>query len=279
MSEMDPTAVFDSLAAISIGTISLATILSAVLVLIICLIVSKIIGGIVSKALDKSKLEGALKSFIKSAVKVGLWILTAVIVADSLGIPSASLVAILGVAGLALSLSIQNILSNLFSGLTILSTHPFAAGEFVELGGVSGTVRSVGLFHTVILTVDNKVIYIPNSDVTASKILNYSHEPLRRVDLQFDTSYEAGTEQVKAALYDAISGNPLIVLDPAPEILLSAFRASAIEYTLRVWVNSSDYWTVYFELNEAVRESFARNHIQMTYEHVNVHLVRDAVQE
>lgn len=276
---MDLTWIFDSLAAIRIGTLSLSAILSALLVLIICLIVSKIIRGIVGRALDKSRLEDALKSFLKSAVKVGLWILTAIIVADSLGIPSASLVAILSVAGLALSLSIQNILSNLFSGLTILGTHPFSAGDYVELGGVSGTVRSVGLFHTQVATVDNKLIYVPNSEVTASKILNYSAEDLRRVDMLFDASYDNSTEQVKAALYDAISGDARILVDPAPQIALMSFKASAVEYTLRVWVAGKDYWDVYFDLNETVRESFARNNVQMTYDHVNVHLVRDAAQE
>ena len=272
---MDPNGIFETLSNIRIGTLYLTSLLSAVLILVICLIVAKIVNKVAGRALDKSKMEGALRSFIKAAIRVALWILTAIIVADSLGIPSASLVAVLSVAGLALSLSLQNTLANLFAGLTILATHPFATGDYVEVGTIAGSVRAVGLFHTQVATVDNKLIYVPNSDVTAAKIINYSHEELRRVDMLFDASYDNGTEQVKAALYEAISGDPRILVDPAPQIALLSFKASSVEYALRVWVAGKDYWNVYFDLNEAVRESFARNNIQMTYDHLNVHLVRE----
>jgi small conductance mechanosensitive channel len=264
---------FEDLETIKFGSVSLATILSAVLIFLICLIVIKIIGCIISRLLKKSKLEKGLKSFIGSAVRIGLWALAVVIVAESLGIPTASLVATLSVAGLALSLAIQGIMSNLFSGLTLLATKPFISGEYIELNSIAGTVQAVGLFYTNILTIDNKLVYIPNSEVTSSKIQNFSRAPLRRVDLLFTASYECSTESVKKALYEAMEADDRILRDPAPFAAIMSYKSSSIEYVVRAWVKTPDYISVYFSLNESVRESFERNGVSMSYEHVNVHVV------
>ncbi|NCC68178.1 MAG: mechanosensitive ion channel [Clostridia bacterium] len=223
--------------------------------------------------LEHSRIEPALKSFFHSIVKVGLWIIACIIIADKLGIETASFVAILSVAGLALSLSIQNILSNLFSGFTIMTTKPFAAGDFVELDSVSGVVSSVGLFYTNIKTIDNKLIYIPNGQITSAKIINYSSESQRRVDLYFEASYDDSTESVKSAIMQAINAQERILKDPEPFVGLLEYKDSSIRYILRVWVNSADYWDVYFALNETVREMFEKNGVSMTYAHLNVHMV------
>ena len=145
-------------------------------------------------------MENGLKSFIRSALKIGLWALAVIIVADSLGIPTASLVALLSVAGLALSLALQDIMSNLFSGVTVLAAKPFVSGNFVELDGLTGTVHDVGLLYTKIITLDNKMVFIPNKDVVAAKILNYSSQPERRVDISVKTSYDSSAQEVKEAL-------------------------------------------------------------------------------
>lgn len=265
---------FETISAFKIGDISVSSLLSALLTLVICVIVIKIITTLVSKALNKSKkLDNTLRHFTISAIKAALWVLALIIVANALGIDTASLVAVVGIIGLALSLSVQNILSNLFSGLTLLVTKPFAAGNFVEIAGKTGIVESVGLFYTKINTLDNIAVSIPNSDVTAASVNNYSNEPLRRVDQYFCASYDEDTQKVEAAIFEAIREDQKILQDPAPFVRLFSYEGSCIKYVSRVWCNNADYWDVFFGMNERVRESFKRNNVKMSYEHVNVHIV------
>ena len=265
---------FETISAFKIGDISVSSILSAILTLVICFIIIKIVTGFVNRSLGKSKkLDATLRGFVTSAIKAVLWVIAFIIVANALGINTSSLVALVSVVGLALSLSVQNILSNLFSGLTLLITKPFAAGDFVEIGGKTGLVKTVGLFYTQMDTLDNIAVSIPNSDVTAAAINNYSREELRRVDRTFTTSYECPTAEVKAAIEDAIAKDELILKDPAPFVRLIDYKGSTVEYVVRVWCKGPDYWTVYFNLNENVRESFAAHGVKFSYEHVNVHIV------
>ena len=271
---MDFTKMFSGLSGIYLGTLSLSSILSAVVIFLICLIAIRLLSRVVKKALERSHMEKGLKSFILSAIHIGLWAIAAVIVADSLGIPTASLVALLSVVGLALSLSIQGIASNLFSGVTVLATKPFVSGDFVELSTVSGKVHTVGLFHTTILTVDNKLIYVPNSEITSSKIINYTHENRRRVDIKVTVSYDSPLESVKAALLELMASDERILTDPAPFVSVQSYQSSNIEYILRAWVNTPDYWDVYYALNEGMLAALQKHGCEMSYEHVNVHLVQ-----
>ena len=264
----------DSLKNVYIGTMPLSTLFGALITFLICLVVISIILKIVSRALNGAKKMGrTMKNFLLSAVKIALWVIAVIIIAGELGIPTASLVALLSVAGLALSLSVQGLLGNLFSGLTLLMTHPFAEGNFVEVAGKTGVVRSIGLLYTTINTLDNVVISIPNSDVVGSAINNYSADPLRRVDMLFCAAYSEPTEKVKSAIMEVIQADGRILDDPAPFVALNEYKESVVEYVVRVWVKNADYWDVHFSLNEKVRESFARNGVAMSYAHVNVHLV------
>lgn len=266
---------FHSLETIKLGNISLSSVLSAVLLLIVCTIVIRILCRGVERLLQKSKLNTSVKGFLKSACKVALWVIAIIIIADSLGIPVTSLVAVLSVAGLALSLSVQGLLTNLFSGITILMTRPFVVDDFIEVGDCIGTVREVGLFYTKVCTIDNKIISVPNGDIAASKVINYSAEELRRVDTVINASYECATEDVRNAILEAIAKDSKALTSPAPFVAISAYGASTIEYTVRVWCKSADYWDVFFALNENVRESFDKNGVNMSFEHINVHMVND----
>ena len=267
---------YGALGRIRIGSMALSTLISAVLTFITCFIVMQIILKTLERVLGRAnKIDGTLKGFIHSAVKIILWILTGIIVAGALGIPTTSLVALISIAGLALSLSVQNILSNLFSGLTLLVSKPFKSGDYVEVGGRNGIIKSVGLFYTQLNTLDNVSINIPNSDVTGTTVINYSREPLRRVDRVFSAAYESSTENVKAAVFEAISRDEKILRDPAPFVRLSEYKDSCIEYTVRVWCKCADYWDVFFNLNENVRESFAEKGVEMTYNHMNVHILEN----
>lgn len=265
---------YGALGRIQIGSMALSTLISAVLTFITCFIVMQIILKTLERIMGRAnKIDGTLKGFIHSAVKIILWILTGIIVAGALGIPTTSLVALISIAGLALSLSVQNILSNLFSGLTLLVSKPFKSGDFVEVGGRNGIIKSVGLFYTQLNTLDNVSINIPNSDVTGTTVINYSREPLRRVDRVFSAAYESSTEDVKAAILEAISHDEKILKDPAPFVRLSEYKDSCIEYTVRVWCKCADYWDVFFNLNENVRDCFAAKGVEMTYNHMNVHIL------
>ena len=257
-----------------LGVNSAASLLSAILIFLVAWIVIKVVMKTVDRLLAKSKkIDGALKNLVRNAINVLLWIVAIIIVANALGIDTASLVALVSVAGLALSLAVQNVMANLFSGITLLITKPFAAGDFVDVAGKTGTIKSVGLFYTELDTLDNIAVSIPNGDVTASAINNYSREPLRRVDQYFSASYDEDTEKVKAAILEAIGEDDKILQDPAPFVRLFAYEGSSIKYVTRVWCKNADYWDVFFGMNERVRESFKRNKVAMSYEHVNVHIV------
>ena len=257
-----------------IGINSLSSLLSAILIFLVCWIVIKIVMKAVDRLLAKSKkIDGALTNLVRNAINILLWIIAIIIIANALGINTASLVALVSVAGLALSLAVQNIMSNLFSGITLLITKPFAAGDFVEVAGKIGTIKSVGLFYTEMDTLDNIAVSIPNGDVTASVINNYSHEPLRRVDQYFCAAYTEDTEKVKAAILEAIGEDDKILQDPAPFVRLFAYEGSSIKYVSRVWCKNADYWDVYFGMNERVRESFERNGVKMSFQNVNVRIV------
>lgn len=259
---------------VNIGTMALPTLGKAIMSFVICLIALNLIMKLVDKLLEKAtRIDGTLKGFIRSAARILLWVLLVIIVAGALGIPTTSLVALISIAGLALSLSVQNILSNLFSGLTLLITKPFKAGDYVEVAGKAGVIKTVGLFYTQMNTLDNVAISIPNGDITGSTVNNYSREPLRRVDMNFCASYDSPTEDVKAAIMEAISRDERILADPAPFVRLNEYKDSVVDYVVRVWCNGADYWDVHFNLNENVRECFAEKGVNMSYGHVNVHIV------
>jgi small conductance mechanosensitive channel len=249
-----------------------SVVVKALVIALICWIVIRVIMGILRKLFARTRFDAAMQNFLLSACQVALWFIAIIIVASSLGINVASLVAVLSVAGLALSLSVQGVMSNVFSGVTVLATHPFAAGDFVELNGISGVVETVGLVYTKIKTLDNKLISVPNSEVTGAKVINYSAEAIRRVDLTFCAAYDCPTEQVKKALMEAMEANEKVLRDPAPFAGLLSYKDSSIEYVARAWCKNADYWDVYFGLNESVRESFKRNGVEMSYAHLNIHV-------
>ncbi len=245
-------------------SIDLDKIILAVATFVICLVLMKIVRTVVNKCMERSKkLDNTLKAFVRPALTTVMWILTAILVADALGIPTTSLVAAFSVVGLALSLSVQNIMANLFSGMTLLASRPFVVGDFVEIAGRMGNVKSVGLFYTTLDTVDNMVISIPNGDVTASSIVNYNAQHHRRVDMLFRASYEDDTELVKSAILDAAALDERIFSEPAPFTAINAYKANGVEYAAKLWVKSDDYWPVYYNMNENVRVQFKNKGITM----------------
>ena len=200
-------------------------------------------------------------------------VILVLMVAEDVGIHTTSLVAMLSVAGLAVSLALQNTLSNVAGGIMLLVTTPFQVGDYVEADGISGTVHAIDLSYTAILTIDGKEIFVPNSQLSGTKIINYTILGRRRVVRTVTASYDAPTEEVKAACLEAVAAAPGILSDPAPAVQLTNYGASSIEYTIFCWCSVEDYWPVYFAVNENLRSAFANHGVEMTYDHLNVHVV------
>ena len=253
--------------------LNLQKILTIALLFIGCMVVMKVILKLVDRAFFRLEVEKSLHTFIHAALRVILWLLTVCIVLDYMGVPMTSLVALLGVLGLAVSLAIQGTLSNLAGGLQILVSKPFKAGDYVEAGGVGGTVKQVGLAYTKLATVDNKVISVPNGQISGEKITNYSTAKQRRVDLVFGVSYHAPPERVIACIRDVIAAHPKALPQPEPFVRMSALKDSAIEYTLRVWCANGDYWDLYFDLLEQIKAAFDRCGIEIPYNQLDVRIV------
>ena len=244
---------------------------TALIILVIGIFATRIILKLLKKTLEKIHMEKAAHSLINSLAKAVLYILLGLIVASTLGIDVTSIVALASVLTLALSLALQNMVSNIIGGFTILYTHPFHSGDFVEIAGQSGTVQEINMTYTKLTTPDNKVISIPNSAVVAAQIVNYSAEATRRVDVAVSASYDVPTQKVIDAL--ALAGTvDNVLLHPAPQAVITGYGESAIHYSLRVWVKTADYWDVYFLVNQRVKQIFDEQGVIMTYPHLNVHL-------
>ncbi|MGN8896716.1 mechanosensitive ion channel family protein [Flavonifractor sp. HCP28S3_F3] len=255
------------------SNLNLQKIITIVLLFLGCMVTMKIILKLVDRAFIRLEMEKSLHTFIHAALRVILWLLTLCIVLDYMGVPMTSLVAMLGVLGLAVSLAIQGTLSNLAGGIQILVSKPFKAGDYVEAGGVGGTVKEVGLAYTKLATVDNKVISVPNGQISGEKITNYSSAERRRVDLVFGVSYDNDPQQVIACIKSVVGAHPKALFTPEPFVRMSALKDSAIEYTLRVWCATPDYWDLYFDLLEQIKAAFDQKGIEIPYNQLDVRIV------
>ena len=252
------------------GAVTASGLLPALLVLLLCLAGVRVLMGLFTRVLEKLKVEKTLLTFLRSAVHILLYLLTALIVADKLGIPVTSLIAALSVAGLAISLAVQGALSNIAGGVMILLTKPFVAGDYVEAGDVAGTVDAIGLSYTKFLTPDNKTVFAPNSDIAAAKITNYTNAAQRRLEIKVTAAYASPTEGVKKALLAVTARHAEICNDPPVFAGIFGYNDACIEYVLRAWVPTPDYWTLYFAMLEEIREEFDKDGIEMGYPRMNV---------
>ena len=256
------------------GTALLGTVLEAVILAAVGILLIRIVLKIINKALSKSKLEKAGHNLVRAVASTVMYVLLALMVASSLGIDVTGVVALASVVSLAVSLALQDLLSNLVGGFTLLYTHPFSAGDYVEIAGQGGTVAEVGMTYTKLTTPDNKIISIPNSAVVSAQIVNYTVGGIRRVDISISASYDAPAQKVIDTLLSCAKGSYVLTEPAAPMAALTGYGDSAINYQLRFWVNGDDYWTATFEVNQMLQEVFASNGIEMTYPHLNVHVVK-----
>jgi len=243
----------------------------AVFTLIIGLWGIKIIVKALDKALNLKKVDVSLHDFLKSTISILLKVLLFVSVASLVGIKTTSFIAIIGAAGLAVGLAFQGALSNFAGGVLILVFRPFKLGDFIEASGHTGTVQSIQVFSTVLLTPDNKRIVIPNGNLSNNSIVNYSAEQTRRVDFTFGIGYGDDIKKAKEVLAHIVSQNGLILSNPEPFIGVSELADSSVNFAVRVWVEAKDYWTVYFETNEQVKLVFDKEGISIPYPQIDIH--------
>ncbi len=243
------------------------------LIILAAVVVSRVVVALVGRALSKSKLDPSLVKIAKGAVKFVAGLVCIFLICETLGVKITSLIALFSVVGLAISLAVQGVLANLAGGITILGARPFRVGDFVEMDGVVGTVKEVSLMYTKIDTTDNKLVYIPNKIVSESKVQNFSQEGTRRLELTCGASYGSSIDEVKKAVLAMLTANPLTLDDPAPVVGVAQFGSSAIQYNLWVWCRGSDYWDAYYSVTEGVKKALDAAGLEMTYDHLNVHMI------
>ncbi|MDD3851193.1 MAG: mechanosensitive ion channel [Firmicutes bacterium] len=248
------------------------SIVFAIVVLIVGLLFIRWVTKKVDRIIDKKELDATLKPFIKSVISVVLKALLVVAIISILGIETTSFVALFGAAGLAVGLAFQGSLSNFAGGVLILVTKPFKVGDYIEANGHSGTVEAIQILYTDLVTVDNKVIRIPNGSLSNASITNYSEKDTRRVDFQFGAGYEADPAKVVRVLTDIVANHPQALKEPEPFVRMSEHGDSAVIYTVRVWVKAADYWTVHFDVIEKVKQRFDEEGLSIPYPQMDVHV-------
>ena len=245
-------------------------------VAIVVLLVGFKVVNILGKRFEKSKfyerLDPTARTFFKSFITITLKIVLVIVSAIIVGVPMASLVAVIGSAGLAIGLALQGSLSNIAGGFIILVFKPFKVGDFISTADATGTVESINIFYTKIATIDNKVVQIPNSIISNQTLSDYSTKELRRVDLEFSTSYDCDFEEVKKILMSVAEKHELVLKSPVPEARLNKHADSSLNFILRVWCENANYWAVYFDMVEGVKKAFDENNIEIPYNQLDVHI-------
>ena len=244
--------------------------LLAIVILVVGLMLIKWVEKLIKKILLKSRIDPTAHKLIVQIASISLKVLVFLMTASQLGIDTASLVTLLGAVGLAVSLAVKDSLGNLAGGFLVLFSKPFVKGDFIETNSVSGTVHNITLFYTTLKTPDNKKIFIPNGEISTAKIINYSAEETRRLDLTYSIGYGDDILQAKQILREITEGTPLALKDPAPEFLVAEHGASAINLAVRIWVKTEDYWTLNFYMNEQVKLAFDKAGITIPYNQLDV---------
>ncbi len=247
--------------------------LAALLVYFIgSVICKKILKKITNSKKIHDKAGKTVQLFAEKAISVSIRVILIVIAVAIMGVPMASVIAIIAAAGATIGLALQGGLSNIASGIILLINKPFIVGNYVEIGSQSGTVLQIDLFNTTLRTPDNKHIVLSNTAVMNTEIVNYSAEATRRVDFTVSVAYGTDTELVRCTLLSIAESHELSLKEPAPMCRLSKFADSSIDFTLRVWVNSADYWTVTFDINEEIKKVFEEKNISIPFPQMDIHL-------
>lgn len=256
---------------IILGTEAGKSILLAAIVAVIGYYIVRFINNMVARILERRNVEPTVQTFLKSFVNITLLILLILTVVSTLGVNTTSLAALLASAGLAVGMALSGNLQNLAGGIILLLFKPYKVGDYIEAQGVSGTVKAIQIFHTILTTPDNKELFIPNGALSSGNITNYSKNDLRRVDMVVSVEYGTDTEKVKQVTQELLRSDNRILKDPAPFVAVNELGDNGVFFSIRVWVNGSDYWNVFFDTNERIYNEFNKQGIGFPFPQIQIH--------
>ncbi len=254
---------------------AIPTVLFAILVLIIGLLLTKFCLWLISKGLEKSKVDLTVTKFVKQCAKIVLYVLVLIVVLSMLGIPTTSVITVIGTAGVAIGLALQDSLANVAGGFILMVTKPFKIGDYIIINGVEGVVAQISILHTRLDSATNQAIFIPNSQAVNATVTNNSGNSTRRVDLVFSISYEEDFLHAQQIILDVLKADSKVLDTPAPAVRMIEHASSSINIAVRPWCNTADYWDVYFNTIEGVRAAFIANNISIPFDQLDVHVVKD----
>ena len=250
-------------------------ILAALIIFIIGRLIVSFINKLVARVLQRRKVDAGVQTFVRSLVNILLMILLVIAVISKLGVETTSFAALLASAGVAVGMALSGNLQNFAGGLIILIFRPYKVGDWIEAQGVSGSVKEIQIFHTILTTADNKVVYIPNGSASSGTIVNYSREDTRRVDWTVGVEYGEHFDRVEETVRRILAADKRILDTPAPTIALGALDASSVNITIRVWVKNADYWGVYYDVQRAIYEEFNQAGIGFPFPQLTIHTAKD----
>ncbi|MBE6901268.1 MAG: mechanosensitive ion channel [Ruminococcaceae bacterium] len=254
---------------------AIPTVLIAILVLIVGMIFCKLALRIMSKGLERSKADITVVKFAKQCAKIILYVLLLIVVLSILGIPTTSIITVIGTAGVAIGLALQDSLSNVAGGFLLMITKPFKIGDYIIVNGVEGVVAQISILHTRLTSGTNQAIFIPNGQAVNATVTNNSVNGTRRVDMTFSIAYDDDYEKARQLILDILAANDKVLKDPEPTVRMVEHGASAIIIATRPWTAVEDYWEVYFGTLEAVRRAFIENDISIPFDQLDVHVVKE----
>jgi small conductance mechanosensitive channel len=249
--------------------------LYALIIFIIGRIIAKSLTNIFKKVMAKSSIEDTLSVFLSGIIYYALLIIVIIAALNQLGIETTSIVAVFATAGLAIGLALKDSLSNFAAGVMIILFRPFVLGNFIEAGGTAGVVENISIFTTQMKTADNKLIVVPNSAIIGSNITNYSAKDTRRVDMVIGVGYDADIKKAKQVLMDVIKSDERVLADPEPVVAVSALADSSVNFNVRPWVKTEDYWGVYFDMLEEIKIRLDKEGINIPFPQMDVHLKKE----
>ena len=273
VTQTDPASALEGLLQAGWGKLTVGRVLSALLLLLVCLTLARLLLGTARRLVERAALDERIKRYILRGLRAFLYLLTALVMAGSLNIDVSSLIALVGVFGLAVSLAVQDVLGNVAGGMVLLFSKPFTLGDYVSTAGGEGEVEEITLTHTKLDTPAGQRVMLPNSKLMAGQIVNYTVRGVRRADHAVSASYDDAPEAVRRACLRALERTPGILPDPAPQVVLTAYGESSIEYRVRFWAKTEDYWDAHFRSLEEIHRAFAEDGVTMTYNHLNVHIL------
>lgn len=246
--------------------------LKIAVIFVVGLLVKRIVLASFDRVMKRAGTEKGLQKFLKSCINIVLWVVLVIVLLESIGIDTKPFLAVFGIVGLAVSFAVKDSLANFAGGVNLLVSKAFVIGDYIEIDQDGGTVHDIGMIHTTLQTVDNRRIMLPNSKVMSARVINFSTEEQRRVDITFSASYDAPIVKVQEAILHMISEQKKAYPQPEPTVLVKQYGDSAIEYTMRVWCHRDDFWDLYFELLGQIKPALDTAGIEMTYPHLNVHI-------